>query len=161
MLLGKVTSKSTQTSSSKLWQRFSPPHIPFFGIFVTNSTNTILLPYHPHTTYWVCLIVNCRRAKAIYSLSIPIYIIRVRLAFFCHYPLRFYLPFFSVLSLDEDYHDVQTTKSMENYNELWNWPLNIYLYSLGLYYFYDCLLSPPFYLQNYCQSLKEVHILKL
>lgn len=35
--------------------------------------------------------------------------------FLGYYPLRFYLPFFgslSSLSLDGDYHDVQTTKSM-------------------------------------------------
>ena len=60
------------------------------------KTVQLLLRLTPPTTYWVCLIVNCpqKTARAIYSLSIPIYIIRVRLAFFCHYPLSFYLPFF-------------------------------------------------------------------
>ena len=87
-----VSSLRFQTSSTT---KIPPPHIPFFGIFVTNSTNTILLPYHPHTTYWVCLIVNCRRAKAIYSLSIPIYIIRVCVQLsFAIIPFVFISPFF-------------------------------------------------------------------
>ena len=116
---GSLMLNSNEIIGSKFpsvqWVSFSPflffPFGRWFGIFVTTSTHDsrkskkifkkskglIRLPKIHKDAASDCKLLRIGEwrtgaVEAIYSLSIPIYIIP--LAFFCYYPLRFYLPFF-------------------------------------------------------------------